>query len=237
MGKNTLFISILPAIVLGALFAGCGRQPYLLPVRDGKGIEKGAHVFWDEGGSGAVKSVGTVTEIAKGGDASKPVLIKFDLKDEYRGTIRENVAGAILLDPSIAQSAFVLLLGGTGDGKDALKPGVAIQEARSSASAADYASSFFAWLRNARIEELKVIGGVLLVLVILLKIVKKMVKFAVFLALLGAIAYGVLSLRGDWAEQKEQFRQGVSSSLEQATDWAARHADQLRGALSESAQD
>jgi hypothetical protein len=224
-------------LLLFTLLVGCDRQSYLLPVRDGKGIEKGAHVFWDEGGSGAAKAVGTVTEVTQGGDAAKPVLIRFDLEDEYRGTIRENVAGAILRDPSIAQSTFVLLLGGTGDGKDALKPGVAIQEARPAASAADYASSFFSWLRSARIEELKVIGSVLLVLVILLKIVKKMVKIAVFLALLGAIAYGVLSLRGDWAEQKEQFRQGVSSTFEQATDWAARHADQLRDVLSESAQD
>ena len=233
--KRKPAMRLLPALLLCALFAGCGRAPYMLPVRDGKGIEKGAHVFWDAGGEGTVKSVGTVTEVAKGGDAAKPVLIRFDLKDEYRGVIRENVAGAVLLDSSIAQSAFVLLLGGTGDGKEVLKPGVAIQEAKPASSAADYATSFFGWLRNARMGELKVLCCVLFGLLILLKIVKSILKLVVFLALLGAIAYGVFSFHGDWTEQKAQFRQGVSSTFEQATDWAARHADQLRGVLSEPA--
>ncbi len=231
--KSRMRIShLLTAILLGALFAGCGRQPYLLPVRDGKGIEKGAHVFWDAGGAGMAKAVGSVTDVTDSGDSKRPVLIKFCLKDEYRESIRENVAGAIMRDPAIAQSAFVLLVGGTGDGKDSLKPGVAIQEIRpATASAADYASSFFNWLRNARIEELKVIGGILLVLVVLLKIVKKILKAVVMLAILGAIAYCFLSVRGGWEEQKEQLRQGISSTFEQATDWAARHADQLRAEL------
>jgi hypothetical protein len=225
---------LLPAFLLCALFAGCGRQPYILPVKDGKEISKGAHVFWDAGGAGAAKAVGSVTDVTESGDSKRPVLIKFDLKDEYRQSIRENVAGAVMSDPTIAQSAFVLLLGGTGEGKESLKPGVAIKEVRpATASAADYATSFFNWLRNARIEELKAIGGILLVLFILLKIVKKILKAIVMLAILGAIAYCFLSVRGGWEEQKEQLRQGISSTFEQATDWTARHADQLRAELAE----
>lgn len=235
MKSTDRLIAFVATVMICVFSSGCRRQPYLLPVRDGKGIEKGAHVFWDEGGSGSAKVVGTVTDVAKGGDIEKPVLIRFDLRDDYRGTIRENVAGAVLSDASVAQGTFVLLLGGVGEGMEPLKPGVAIQEARPATSASDIATSFFGWLRNARTEELKVIGGVLLVLAILLKIVKRMLKVAVLLALLGAIAYGVLSLRSDWAEQRAQLRQGVSSTFEQATDWVARHADELRGALSESA--
>ena len=226
--------TILGATLFCALFAGCGGQPYLLPVKDGNGIEKGAHIFWDAGGAGTAKAVGSVTDVTDSGDSKRPVLIKFDLKAEYRGSIRENVAGAVMRDPTIAQSTFILLLGGTGEGKESLNPGVAIQEVRpASAAAADYASSFFNWLRNARVEELKVIGGILLTLVILLKIVKRILKMFVFLAILGAVAYCFLSVRGGWEEQKAQLRQGLSSTFEQATDWAARHADQLREELAD----
>lgn len=234
MNRKTSFCILSMAIVC-SLLAGCGRKPYLLPVKDGKGIEKGAHVFWDEGGlgTGGAKSVGSVVDVADSGNDKTPVLIKFDLKDEYREAIRENVAGAVMLDPAIAQSTFVLLLGGTGEGKDSLKPGVAIQEVRPSASAAaaGYASSFIGWLRDARVGELKVIGIILLVLFILLKIVKKIIKMAVMLAILGAIAYCFLSIHGGWEEQKQQLRQVISGTFEQATDWAVRHAEELRGAI------
>ena len=222
------------SVLLCALFSGCGRPAYLLPVKDGKGIEKGARVFWDQGGAGA-KAVGSVTSVGKGGEGEKPVLVRFDLADEFRGTIRENVAGAVVLDPSVTQSAFVLLLGGTGEGKELLRPGVAIQEAKPAASAAGYATTFFEWIRNARTEELKVLGSLLLVLLVLLKIVRKVFKTVVMLAIAGAVAWCVLSLRSGWAEQKEQLAQGVSRTFEQASDWAVRHADEFRAGLSEAA--
>ena len=223
-------------VLLCALVSGCGRPAYLLPVKDGKGIAKGSHVFWDQGGTGAAKTVGTVTAVEKGGEGEKPVLVRFDLEDEYRGTIRENVAGAVMSDTSVAQSAFVLLLGGVGEGKEPLKPGVAIQEAKPAASAAGYAMTFLEWIRNARTEELKVVGGLLLVLVVLLKIVRKVFKFVVLLAILGAVAWCVLSFRGGWEEQKAQLSEGVSKTFDQAVDWVSRHADELRGQLAESAR-
>lgn len=233
--KPASFLRLLPVLLLCALVAGCGRPAYLLPVKDGKGVAKGSHVFWDQGGTGAAKAVGTVTAVEKGGEGEKPVLVRFDLEDEYRGTIRENVAGAVMSDTSVAQSAFVLLLGGVGEGKEPLKPGVAIQEAKPAASAAGYATTFFEWIRNARVEELKIVGGLLLLLLVLLKIVRKVFKFAVLLAILGAVAWCVLSLRGGWEEQKEQLAEGVSKTFEQASDWVARHADELRAGLSEAA--
>ncbi len=225
---------LLPVVLLVTLLSGCGRPAYLLPVKDGKGIAKGSHVFWDQGGTGAAKNVGTVTGVAESGDKAKPVLIRFDLEDEFRETIRENVAGAVLSDTSVAQGSFVLLLGGVGEGKDPLKPVVAIQEAKPAASADGYATTFFEWIRNARIEELKVLGGVLLVLVILLKIVRKAFKAIVLLAILGALAWCVLSLQNGWTEQKEQLAEGVSRTFDQAVDWVSRHADELRDELAEA---
>ena len=234
MDMEKHLVNLFSIALICALFAGCGRQPYLLPVKDGNGIEKGAHIFWDAGGAGTAKAVGAVTDVTDSGDSKRPVLIKFDLKDEYRQSIRENVAGTVIRDPAIAQSAFVLLLGGTGEGKESLKPGVAIQEVRpATASAADYATSFFNWLRNARTDELKTFGIILLVLVILFKIVKRILKALVFLAILGAVAYCFLSVRDGWEEQKGQLRQGLSNTFEQAADWAARHADQLREELTD----
>ena len=229
------FVRFLSLAFFCALLCGCGREPYLLPVKDGKGVVKGSHVFWDRGGSGEAKSVGAVTEVSESGDEDRPVLVKFDLADEYREAIRENVAGAIVLDPSVAQSAFVLLLGGVGEGKEPLKPGVAILEAKPAASSAGYATTFFEWIRNARVEELKIVGGLLLLLVVLLKIVRKVFKAVVLLAILGAVAWCVLSLRSGWESQKEQLAEGVSKTFDQASDWVSRHADELRAGLSEAA--
>ena len=75
MNAKRIF-KLLPLALLCTLFAGCGRPAYLLPVKDGKGIAKGAHVFWDQGGTGAAKAVGTVTAVEKGGEGEKPVLRK-----------------------------------------------------------------------------------------------------------------------------------------------------------------
>ena len=66
-----------------------------------------------------------------------------DFEVALRETIRENVAGAVLRDPDVAQGTFVLLIGGVGEGKEPLLRGVTIQEAQPSA-----AQTFFDWLQN-----------------------------------------------------------------------------------------
>ncbi len=124
------------------MFTGCGRKPYQLAVRDGRGVEKDSHVFWDMGGKGTFKVVGDVTDVGASEDKSH-VLIKFELREEYRTTIRENVAGAVLRDPDVAQGAFVLLMGGVGEDKEPLLRGVTIQEALPSVQQA-----FFDWLQK-----------------------------------------------------------------------------------------
>ena len=48
------FLSFLP---------GCGRKSYLLSVKDGQGIGRDSHVFWDKGDTDSFKVVGDVTEV------------------------------------------------------------------------------------------------------------------------------------------------------------------------------
>lgn len=136
-------IRLLSVALLLLFLPGCGRKPYLLSVKDGQGIGKDSHVFWDMGGTGSFKVVGDVTAVKESGDIKKPVLIEFDLREEFRTKIRENVAGAVLRDPEVAQGAFVLLMGGVGEDKEPLLRGVIIQEANTSASQA-----FFDWLKK-----------------------------------------------------------------------------------------
>ena len=131
------------------MFAGCERKPYQLEVRDGRGVEKGSHVFWDMGGTGNFKVVGDVTDVGVSKDKSS-VLIKFDLREEFRMTIRENVAGAVLRDPNVAQNAFVLLMGGVGEDREPLLRCVTIQEAQTSVQQA-----FFDWLQTDLPEYMK----------------------------------------------------------------------------------
>ena len=141
-GINKL-TALIATVAICALVSGCGRKPYLLSVSDGKGVEKGSHVFWDMGGGSTFKVVGDVTGVAQGDDAPESALIKFELREEFQKTIRENVAGAVLRDPNVAQGAFVLLIGGVGEDKELLLRGVTIQEAQPSA-----AQTFFDWLQN-----------------------------------------------------------------------------------------
>ena len=142
MSGKKLF-RLLSVVLLIPLLSGCGRKPYLLSVKDGLGIGRDSHVFWDMGGTGSFKVVGDVTAVKESGDTKKPVLIEFELREEYRTVIRENIAGAVLRDPEVAQGAFVLLMGGVGEDKEPLLRGVMIQEANTSASKA-----FFDWLQK-----------------------------------------------------------------------------------------
>ena len=223
---------LIPALLLCSLLSGCGREPYLLPVGDGLGIAKGAHVFWDEGGAGPAKDVGSVTSVEPDGEGGKGVLVRFDLRDEYRESIRENIAGAVLRDPSVAQCAFVLLLGGTDASKGPILPGLPIQEAKPAASAAS-GGSFLEWLGDARSGELAVLAALLVVLLVLLAFVRRIVKIVVVLAILGALAYAALSLGNGWAEQKERLESGALRTFEQATEWVGQHAGELRDRLSD----
>ena len=121
--KTTLALSF-----LCVLLSACGRDPYLLPVRDGLGIGEGAHVLWDEGGKNATTVVGIVTGVGESGDQEHPVLICFELEKEYRETIRETLMGTVRKDPSVAQGPYVLLVGGTDSSKGPIRRGIAIQE-------------------------------------------------------------------------------------------------------------
>ena len=143
MYRVTRITAFIATAAICALLSGCGHKPYVLSVHDAKGVEKGSHVFWDMGGQGTCKVVGDVTDIDQSGNPQGPTLIKFELREEFRETIRENVAGAVLRDPDVAQGTFVLLIGGVGEGKEPLLRGVTIQEAQPSA-----AQTFFDWLQN-----------------------------------------------------------------------------------------
>lgn len=143
MNVKTLITSIIPMALVCVIVAGCGKKPYVLSVRDGRGVEKASHVFWDMGGTGGYKVVGDVTGVELSDNGKAPVIIKFELRKEFRETIRENVSGAVLRNQDVAQGAFVLLLGGVGADKEPLLRGVTIQEANQSAS-----DAFFSWLKN-----------------------------------------------------------------------------------------
>jgi ABC-type transporter Mla subunit MlaD len=141
--------TIIAATACCAILSGCGRKPYQLAVRDGHGVEKGSHVFWDMGGTGNFKVVGDVTDVGVSEDSS-PVLIKFELRKEFQSTIRENVSGTVLRNPKVAQNAFVLLMGGVGEDREPLLRGVTIQEAQTSIQQA-----FFDWLQTDLPEYMK----------------------------------------------------------------------------------
>ena len=143
MKSTNRLATLIATAAICTLVSGCGRKPYVLSVRDGKGVEKGSHVFWDMGGEGTFKVVGDVTDVDQTDDTPGPALIKFELREEFRQMIRENVSGAVLRDPNVAQGAFVLLIGGVGEGKEPLLRGVTIQEAQTSAT-----QTFFDWLQN-----------------------------------------------------------------------------------------
>ena len=216
--KKTLLMIMAAAAVL---LTGCGGKKCHFVSQDGKLLEQGAPVVWYDAYVGKVVSL----EEAEGGIR---VSVKFGKK--YDDQIHDGVAGRIVNDPKISPNAFVLLIGGKDSTRPVLENDVQIPESRPGNAVTEGFSAFVDWLKNSRADELKIVGGILLIIFVLIKFVSKMFKFVLFLGLLAAIGYVCVTSSVGWSGYKEKIA-NAKETAQEAKAWLLQHGEKLHTIL------
>ncbi len=203
------------------LLTGCGGKKCYFVSQDGKLLKEGSPVVWYDAYVGKVDAL----EDAEGGTK---VSIKFGKK--FSDQIHDGVAGRIVNDSKISPHAFVLLIGGRDGARPLLESGVQIPESKPSNALVEGFGAFVDWLKNSRADELKVIGAVLLILFILLKFVRKMFKFVLFLGIIAAIGYVCVTANIGWSDYKDKVV-NIKETAQEAKAWLQQHGEKLQTIL------
>ena len=216
---NRVFLGLAAAMML--LLVGCGEKNCYFVTKDSQDLQVGAKVVWYDAYVGKVDSI----EFDDGGFK---VSVKFSKK--FNDQIHDGVAGRIVNDPKISSRAFVLLVGGRDASRPPIECGAEIPESKSGNVVQEGFAAFVDWLRNSRADELKIVGVALLILLVLLKFVSKMLKFAIFVGILGAIGYVCVSANIGWDNYKERLSSAQKAAHE-AKEWIQQHGEKLHAIL------
>ena len=217
--KKKGFVPVVAALLL--LLSGCGERQCFFVSQDGKALAPNAPVVWYD------SYVGRVAALEEVADGTK---VSVTISDKFAKEIRDGVAGRVVNDPKISPKAFVLLVGGRDKDRSLVENGAQIPESTPTNAVSEGFSSFVGWLKNSRAGELKIVGVALLILLVLLKIVGKLLKFALFVGILCAIGYVCVSANIDWHNYKERLA-NVGESAQEAKAWLQQHGEKLHAIL------
>ena len=210
------------AVLVGMLLlSGCGGKTCFFLTKEADGVQAGAPVVWYNAFVGKVATVGTAEGAAR---------VEIAFEGRYANAIHDGVAARVVSDPGISPRPFVLLVGGKDESRPLLGSGVQIPESRPGNAMQEGFASFVDWLKTSRPEELKVVVGLLVVLGILCRFVRKMFRLAVIAGIAGLIAYAVISTRSEWDNYRNTLENAKSLSAE-ARDWVLQHGDKLQSVL------
>ena len=213
MKKKVIF----PIAAVLLLLTGCGERQCFFVSQDGKALAPNAPVVWYD------SYVGRVAALEEVADGTK---VSVTISDKFAKEIRDGVAGRVVNDPKISPKAFVLLVGGRDKDRSLVETGAQIPESTPTNAVSEGFSSFVGWLKNSRAGELKIVGVALLILLVLLKIVGKLLKFALFVGILCAIGYVCVTANADWGKYKERLA-NVKETAQEAKDWIQQHGEKL----------
>ena len=217
--KKKVFVPVVAVLLL--LLAGCGEKKCFFVAQDGKALQPDSPVVWYDAYVGKVASVE---------DVSEGVKVSFCLNKKYNDEIRDGVAGRVVNDPKISPKAFVLLVGGRDKNRSLVENGAQIPESKPTNAVREGFSAFVEWLRTSRADELKIVGMALLILFVLLKFVKRMLKFILFLGILLAIGYVCVTTNVGWGNYKERIS-NVQQTAHEAGVWLQQHGEKLHAIL------
>ena len=214
--KYYFLLSVFVALFL--LLTGCNRQSYV-SVGDSRVIAKDAPVIWYEGDA-------YVGKVAKVKQTDGRYQIYIDFQKSYEKSIHAGVRACPLVEPKISHQPILLLVGGKDDTMPLLEPGSQIPEITLEELQRMKQLNFWEWFGKAKMNSTLVLAGLILVLcvVCLLKIVAKLLKFAILVAILVLVASYVFDLSGDWKQYQEQASQYVKGiKLEEVQEWMQKH--------------
>ena len=218
------FLSIFSVMLL--LLTGCGKQSYV-SVSDSRGIQEGAPVIWYEGDA----FVGKVSKV-KAVDDHFQIFIEF--QKNFEKSIRFGVRACPLQDPKISNQPILLLVGGKDASMPILEPGSQIPEISLSELQRMKQLNFWEWFSGAKMGLTIALAALIVILFIicLLKIVAKLVKIAIYLAIIGIVVFYILNLTGDWENYKEEASKYVKEiKVEEIQDWLQKNYSNLKGKI------
>lgn len=218
--KNSVILMSIATVVM-LLLAGCGEKKCFFVSQEGKALVPDAPVVWYDAYVGRVDALEAVAEETK---------VSFRLNKKFAEEIRDGVAGRVVNDPKISPKAFVLLVGGRDKSRSLVENGAQIPESRATNAISEGFSAFVEWLKGSKRDELVIVGIVLLVLFVLLKFVAKLIKLAVFVAILCVIVYACLSANIGWDNYKEQLSTAKAAAQE-AGNWLQQYGGKLHDVL------
>ena len=219
MKKGMMVTMVVAAMML--LLTGCSEKKCFFVSQDGKSLVANAPVVWYDAYVGHVDALEAVAEGTK---------VSVRLNKKFAGEIRDGVAGRVVNDPKISPKAFVLLVGGRDKDRSLVENGAQIPESRATNAISEGFSAFVEWLKGSKRDELVIVGIVLLVLFVLLKFVAKLIKLAVFVAILCVIVYVYLSANIGWDNYKEQLSAAKEAAHETGV-WLQQHGGKLHDVL------
>lgn len=215
-------LSVLTIVLL--LLTGCAKQSYV-SVSDSRGIAEGAPVIWYEGDA----YVGKVSKVK---EADGRFLIYIEFQKNSEKTIRSGVRACPLLEPKISNLPILLLVGGKDASMPVLEPGSQIPEISLDELQRMKQMNFWEWFGGAKMGLTIALAALVLVLsfICLLKVVAKLVKFGLFLAIIAIVVFYFLNLTGDWNQYKDQASKYVKEiKIEEIQDWLQKHYSDLKG--------
>ena len=217
---------ILMMIVAAAamLLAGCGEKKCFFTTQDGKFLKKGTTVTWSKTNA----PVGEIEELEETENGTRAT-IRFAKK--YTDFFHDGVTGRVVLKKDAAHpSAEIVLFSGGNEKNPLLQNGDVIPESKDEGVLKDNWSAFTDWLTTSRVEEIKVVGSILGILLLLLKFGSRMLKFAAFLGIVGAIVYVCVTANIDWKRHKERLV-NAKETVQEVKAWLLQHGDKVTSVL------
>ena len=218
--KNSVILMSIATVVM-LLLAGCGEKKCFFVSQEGKALVPNAPVVWYDAYVGRVDALKAVAE---------GTMVSVRLNKKFAEEIRDGVSGRVVNDPKISPKAFVLLVGGRDKDRSLVEDGAQIPESKPTNAVSEGFSSFVEWLKNSRADELKIVGVVLLIFLVLLKFVSKMFKFVLFVGILCAIGYVCVTANIDWSKYKERLS-NMAETAQEAKAWLQQHGEKLHTIL------
>ena len=210
--KLNLFLSVFAVMLL--FLAGCSKQSYV-SVSDPRGIEEGAPVIWYEGDA----YVGKVSKVK---EADGHFQIFIDFQKSYEKSIHAGVKACPLVEPKISNQPILLLVGGKDTTMPILEPGSMIPEISLDELQRMKRPNFWEWFGRAKMGITLFFAALILIMffLCLLKVVAKLVKCGLFVAIIVIVAFYLFNLSGDWKQYQETASKYVQElKIEEIRDW------------------
>ena len=219
--KKYSFLSTFVIMVL--LLTGCEKQSYV-SVSDTRGIEEGAPVIWYEDDA----FVGTVSEVK---EIDGQYLIYIEFQENYEESIRSDVKACPLLEPKISDKPILLLVGGKDDTMPLLESGSQIPEISLTEFQRVKLLNFGEWFNAAKMRITLVLIAFMLIFsfICILKIVAKIIKLGLSLAVIAILAIYIFNLSRDWEQYKKQASSYVKEiKNEEIQEWLQKRYFRLK---------